>query len=230
MPQSGIHAALGFRTSHYLTYQRRLIPSIIFGAILPDLDYLAVTIGLFFYPIHISENIFHRTFSHSFFIIIIIYLFFAVFAEWTKNKNLKITGEGLAIGMLTHIVLDTFFWFNEIHFLWPLPIKPFNLWQGLDIPTWSTRALDTLEFFCFRWYACFLIDRHIHFPTKSAWIITYLNYWKKIENVLFMCFIILLIWFSNIFTILFIITYTFSIIIALLVTYVSRDAIDGSQL
>ena len=68
MPQSGIHAALSFRLGQSTNIQSNLIPSIIFGAILPDIDYIAVALGMIYYPLNLSEQLFHRTFLHSFFI------------------------------------------------------------------------------------------------------------------------------------------------------------------
>ena len=113
MPQAGLHAAFGNQFRLFLSHERRLFPAIIFGAILPDLDVIAVAIGSLFYPIHQAEHIFHRTFSHSFFTLILIYLLFAIWSELKNNPSLKSVGKGLVLGMLTHIVLDTFFGFEK---------------------------------------------------------------------------------------------------------------------
>ena len=115
MPQAGLHAIVGYQVRRIITYKKRFLPAVIFGAILPDLDVVAVVIGSLFYPISQSEKLFHRSFSHSFFTIILIYLLFAILAEWKNNPTLKSIGKGLVLGMLTHIILDTFFWFPKIN-------------------------------------------------------------------------------------------------------------------
>ena len=226
MPQIGLHAAFGNQLLRIIPYKTRLYPAIIFGAILPDMDVIAVAIGSLFYQIHRSEQLFHRTFSHSFFTIILIYLLFAIFAEWKKNPTLKSIGSGIVLGMLTHIVLDTFFWFREIHFLWPLPIEPFNMWKFWVLPEWIYRSMLVLEFFFFRWYAWFLIQRHIQTPNRLSWILTYLNKWKMIESGVFVLFIIIGFWNPHFFKIMFGVAYIPSITMALWGTFMSRDALE----
>ena len=228
MPQAGLHAAFGNQFRQFLPHKRRLFPAIIFGAILPDLDVIAVAIGSLFYPIHQAEHIFHRTFSHSFFTLILIYLLFAIWSELKNNPSLKSVGKGLVLGMLTHIVLDTFFWFREIHFLWPLPIKPFNLWIFWEAPDWFNRSMLVLEFFFFRWYAWFLIQRHLQTPNRLSWIVSYLNIWKNIESGILLIFIILGIWNPQFFKILFGAAYIPSLLFALWGTYMSRDALENN--
>ena len=228
MPQAGLHAAFGIQLKRFIPYERRLFPAVIFGAILPDLDILAVAVGSLFYPISQSEQLLHRSFSHSFFTLILIYLIFAILAEWKNNPTLKSIGKGLALGILTHITLDTFFWFREIHFLWPLPFKPFNLWISLVIPEWIHRSLLIFEFFWFRWYAWFLISQHLKVPNRESWIISYLNYWKNMESILLLLFIILGFWNPQFFIILFGSAYIPSLIMALWSTYMSRDALENN--
>ncbi|MBC8311570.1 MAG: metal-dependent hydrolase [Candidatus Marinimicrobia bacterium] len=228
MPQAGLHAAVGNQFQRFIPYNMRLFPAIIFGAILPDLDVITVAIGSLFYPIQQAEHIFHRTFSHSFFTLILIYLLFSILGEWKKNTTLKSVGKGLVLGMLTHIVLDTFFWFREIHFLWPLPIEPFNLWRIWSPPEWFHRSMLVLEFFCFRWYAWFLINKHLQAPNKLSWITSYLISWKNIESVLFLLFILLGFWNPQFFKILFGVAYIPSLIMALWSTYMSRDALENN--
>jgi len=226
MPQIGLHVAFGNQLLRIVPYKIRLYPAIIFGAILPDLDVIAVAMGSLFYQINRSEQLFHRTFSHSFFTLIIIYLLFAIMAEWKKNPTLKSVGKGIVLGMLSHIVLDTFFWFREIHFLWPLPIKPFNIWKFWVLPDWIYRTLLILEFFFFRWYAWFLIQKHVQTPNHLSWILTHLNKWKFIESVLFVLFIIIGLWNPHFFKIVFGVAYIPSLIMALWATFMSREALD----
>ena len=103
MAQSGLHAVLGYQLRRGIPSERYLLTAIIFGAILPDIDAIIVAIGSFFHPLSYSEQLFHRSFSHSFFTIIGVYLLFAILAEWKKIPYLKSIGKGMALGILSHI-------------------------------------------------------------------------------------------------------------------------------
>ena len=230
MPQAGLHAFVGYQVRRIIPYKKRFLPAVIFGAILPDLDVVAVVIGSLFYPISQSEKLFHRSFSHSFFTIILIYLLFAILAEWKNNPTLKSVGKGLVLGMLTHIILDTFFWFREIHFLWPLPIEPFNLWHFWEAPEWLHRTMLVLEFFCFRWYAWFLMQQHLIKPNSNSWIIKYLTIWIGWETGFLVFFALLAYWNPPFFKILFGAAYIPSLIMALWSTYMSRDALENKPM
>ena len=230
MPQAGLHAVVGYQVRRIIPYKKRFLPAVVFGAILPDLDVVAVVIGSLFYPISQSEKLFHRSFSHSFFTIILIYLLFAILAEWKNNPTLKSIGKGLVLGMLTHIILDTFFWFREIHFLWPLPIEPYNLWNFWKGPAWLHRTMLVLEFFCFRWYAWFLMQQHLIKPHSNSWIIKYLTIWIGWETGFLVFFALLAYWNPPFFKVLFGAAYIPSLIMALWATYLSRDALENKPM
>ena len=86
MAQAGLHAAIGNQMRKIIPYEKRLFPALIFGAMLPDLDVIVVAFASLFYSISQAEEIFHRTFSHSFFTLIFIYLFSAILSELKKNR------------------------------------------------------------------------------------------------------------------------------------------------
>jgi len=226
MAQAGLHAAAGYQLRRVLPYEERLFPSLIFGAMLPDLDIIAVAIASIFYPINQAEEIFHRTFSHSFFTLIFIYLISAILSELYKKPVLKSIGKGIALGMLTHSLIDTLIWFRQIDLLWPLPLQPINLWHWWEAPPLVFQILLIFEFFCFRWYAWFLITQHLKTPGTQSWFVKYLNIWKNMETYIFLFFIIMLIWNPSFFNILFAIAYIPSLIMALFSTYLSRDALE----
>ena len=230
MAQAGLHAALGYQFQRIIPSEKRLLPAVIFGAILPDLDIVVVAIGSFLYPISYSVELFHRSFSHSFFTLIAIYLLFLILSEWKKRPIYKTIGKGLVLGILSHIILDTFLWFREIQFLWPLPLEPFNLWSLWKTPDWINRSMLVLEFFCFRWYAWFLITKHLRTPSKQSWMIKYLHIWKNWETIFFIFFSLLVLWNPPIFLVLFGLAYIPSLIMALWATYMSRDTLESSPL
>ena len=112
MAQAGIHALIGLQSKRLIPHEKGLYPSIIIGSLLPDLDIILVAIFSTFSSIEKSTEIFHRTFSHSFFSLIIVYLLFMIVGEAKKNTQLKTIGKGVTIGILLHIILDTFLWFH----------------------------------------------------------------------------------------------------------------------
>ena len=226
MAQAGLHAAVGYQMRRIIPYEERIFPALIFGTMIPDLDIIVVAAASLFYSIPLAEEIFHRTFSHSFFTLIFVFLLFAILSELKKKPVLKSIGKGIAIGMLTHLLIDTLIWFRQVDLLWPLPLEPINLWSFWKAPLLALHILLALEFFFFRWYAWFLITKHIKEPGNQSWFIKYLNIWKNWETYIFLGFIILVIWNPPFFKILFGIAYIPSLIMALFSTYMSRDALE----
>ena len=230
MAQVGLHAALGYQLNRIIPYEKRLFPSLIIGSMLPDLDIIIVSIATLFYPISQAESIFHRTFSHSLFTLIFVYLSFSIVSEIKKTPLLKSIGKGITLGMLSHLLIDTLTWFRQIDILWPLPMEPFNLWYFFDAPPLVSQILLIFEFFCFRWYAWFLITKHLNYPNQQSWIIKYLQTWKNWESILFVFFIILALWNPSNLIILFGAAYIPSLIMMLWATYMSRDALESEPI
>ena len=226
MAQAGLHAAIGCQTKRFIPHEKRLFPALMFGTMLPDLDIIIVAFSSIIYTIKQAETIFHRTFSHSFFSLIFIYLTFLILAEIKKDPTLKSIGKGIAFGMLIHYIVDTFLWFRHIHLLWPLPLDPVNLWKAWEFPPFIHKILLALEFFFFRWYAWFLITQHLKHPGEKSWYIKYLNQWKSIESILFLSIAIMVIGNLPFFEVLFGLFYIPSLIMALVSTYISRDALE----
>ena len=100
------------------------------------------------------------------------------------------------------------------------------MWKYWVLPDWLYRSLLVLEFFFFRWYAWFLIQKHVQTPNRLSWILTYLNKWKMIESGLFVLFIIIGIWNPHFFKIMFGVAYIPSLTMALWGTFMSRDALE----
>ena len=227
MSQAGIHAIAVLGISKLFPKEKWLYTSIVFGAILPDIDSILVAIATIFTNIENPIDFFHRTFTHSFFTCLIIYLTFAVFSEIKNNSTLKIIGKGIVIGMLSHIVIDTFIWFRSIHFLWPLPVQHFNLWNWLIIPESIHQYLMAFEFIFFRLYGYLLIKIILLNPIGHTWFIKPLSIWMRIELWLFFIFIAIVYSQTHLFTTLFGIAYIPSLIMALISTYLGRFSIEA---
>ena len=230
MAQAGLHALISYQTKKIIPHEKHIMWGILFGSMLPDIDILIVAVGSVFHGITLAEELFHRTFTHSFFTLIFIYLFFAILSELKKNPSIKTIGKGISIGMLIHYLVDIILWFNAIDLLWPLPVDSFNLWYFFSPSEKLFDFLLIMEFFCFRWYAWFLIKQHFNMPNKHSWIIKHLNSWKKIQTMLFISFIFLSFFSIPYFKLLFGIAYIPSLIMALFSTYVSRDALESKYI
>ena len=223
MPQAGIHAAIGFQLTKYFPNNKLLLPSILFGAILPDIDILFVAIATIFSLVPNPEFVFHRTFTHSFFTLTTIYLLFQIIGEYKNNLSIKSIGRGISIGILSHIIADTFFWFKGIHFLWPLPIGHFNLWESFSINPIVHRIILAFEFICFRYIGWHLIKVYLKNPVAPYQYILIISKWMKIEALLFIIFIILAIINISSYNIIFGVAYIPSLIFTLTSIYFLKD-------
>ena len=229
MAQAGIHALIGLQSKRLIPHEKGLYPSIIIGSLLPDLDIILVAIFSLFSTIEKSTEIFHRTFSHSFFSPIIVYLLFMFMSEAKKSTQLKTIGKGITIGILLHIIVDTFLWFHGVHFLWPLPFNEFNLWESIHIPAILRNLILSIEFLFFRIYAWFLIKQYLSNPVDHGWFIKFLTKWMKIESILFIIFLIFTYFEIPSFTFLFGLAYIPSLIMAIISTILMWHSIEPTQ-
>ena len=87
MAQAGLHAIIGYHTNKIIPNEKHLMPGVVFGSMLPDIDVILVAFGSLFYDINNAEKLFHRTFTHNIFLVIFIKL---------KNKKLSVRHTNLA--------------------------------------------------------------------------------------------------------------------------------------
>tara|TARA_B100001250_G_C19679662_1_gene735262 strand:+ start:167 stop:850 length:684 start_codon:yes stop_codon:yes gene_type:complete len=223
MAQSGIHAFSGIILSKYFKQQEWLAPSIMIGAMLPDIDIVfsafAFILGK---SIEGSELIFHRTFTHSIFTVIATYLVFLCIAEIKSDTKFRIIGKGVCMGILLHIILDLLFWFKGVRLFWPLPADPINLWN-FNLPELFFKIIFSLEFILFRIYGWYLINSFIKYPANQGWFIKYISRWINIEFILFVISVAYI--YLNIpgYKIFFTIMYIPSLVMALISTYILRE-------
>ncbi len=233
MAQSGIHAFSGIILSKLFKQEKWFVPSLIFGSILPDIDIFFSAIAyLFGFSIVEAEGI-HRTFTHSIFTVIIIYLLFLSIKEIKSDEKFKTIGKGLCIGMTIHIILDIFLWFHDISLLWPLQpyvMEPTNIWGDISLSQYPIfkKLLLAFEFIMFRIYGWFLINKFINRESvnnPASWFVKYITKWIKIEFILFITFLLLIYININtdIYMILFTLAYIPSLMMTLISTYISRD-------
>ena len=215
MAQSGIHAFTGIILSKFLKYEKWLIPSMVFGLLLPNLDIFFVVIGI---------TDFKSSFlMHSLFFIALTYLVFLSLSEITSDKKFKIVGKGLCIGITIHVIIDIFFWFKSVYIFWPLETDYAIINYKSDL---IINILLALEFLFFRLYGWFLINKYIDKPLSGGWFLKYVSRWMKIEFILFIFFLLLIYLNIDNYIPFFTAMYIPSLIMALISTYILRDVFN----
>ncbi len=193
MPQAGFHALIGLGLKRFIPSKKWLLPAIVFGAILPDIDSIAVAIAKFFLPIENPVSTFHRTFSHSIFTIIFVYLCFYLISRYKRSDVIKTIGKGIVIGMFSHVIADIFLWFHSLSLLWPLSVPPLDLWRNFHIPQWVHDIMLALEFLFFSLYAFVLIRFTVKYLGQQNRLVRWLRIWMQTELLLFIIYTVLVI-------------------------------------
>ena len=227
MAQIGLHAYIAISLKRKLPKKKWFFLSFIVGSILPDIDAAFTFLSSIFLPLNKSLNLFHRTFTHNIFIIVIIYLLFLITYEITKKKKYLFIGNGLFLGMSLHLLIDIFFWFEPIHLFWPLPSNKFNLWNNITISQWFTRLILSCEFIFFRLFAWEMVKIIIQAPEKNGHFLKSLNYYMRIQFLFFIACCVYSYWItSNIYFYIFSLCYIPSILMMFYYLYNLRDSIN----
>jgi membrane-bound metal-dependent hydrolase YbcI (DUF457 family) len=90
----------------------------------------------------------HRTFTHSLFTLIALVVLFYLVSLVTRDQKWNNFGMGFGMGILMHIVLDLFLWFNGVELFWPIKFE-LNFWSWFTMPVWLDKLLKTGEFLAF---------------------------------------------------------------------------------
>jgi hypothetical protein len=185
MPQNGIHAIAGVAVRKWMPQKEWLLLGVVLGSMAPDLDNIAVAYAtLAKLP---DPEIYHRTFTHSIFTVIVMAALFYIVAAVTKNQKWNNFGTGFGIGILMHILLDLVLWFNGVPVLWPLNVNELNFWSWFVKPAWLQILLDTGEFLFFGLYFLLLGSLSRKNNTDNARIPA-LRIWAYIQFGLFAVF------------------------------------------
>ena len=188
MAQAGLHAYLSLKTKNWVPNKKYFIFFLI-GSIIPDIDIIFCALASYYIPIDQAVLFFHRTLTHSLITIAAIYFLFLIAYEYKKNESILTAAYGFIAGMLFHILIDIFFWFDSINLFWPLPIPEINIWFKIAIDNNIYNLILALEFIFFRLFASKLIDIIIDNPLKNGYYIKHLNLWMKFEILFFFVFI-----------------------------------------
>lgn len=188
MPQNGIHAIVGIASRKWMPKKEWLLLGVVLGNMFPDLDNLVVAFATLALGQSAQEagELYHRTFTHSIFTIVVMVALFYIVAAVTKNEKWKNFGIGFGAGILMHMLVDLVIWFNGVPLFWPLGGE-LNFWSGFVKPAWLQVLLDTGEFLMFGLYFLLLgslAGRHgTDAPRRST-----PRMWAYVELALFVLF------------------------------------------
>lgn len=159
MPQNGIHAIVGVAARKWMPKREWLLLGVVLGNMFPDLDNLVVAFANLALGQSAAEagELYHRTFTHSVFTILVMVLLFNGIAALTRNEKWKNFGLGFGIGILLHMLVDLVLWFNGVPLFWPFGGE-INFWSWFTVPEWLKIVLDTGEFLAFGLYFLLLVS------------------------------------------------------------------------
>ena len=183
MAQAGVHAIVGMIARRWMPQREWLSLGVVLGNLFPDLDNLAVAYATL---TGADTHGLHRTFTHSIFTILTLFILFYLIATVTGNRKWNNFGMGFGIGILMHILLDLLVWFNGVELLWPIRYE-LNFWGWFEVPAWLRIILDTGEFLAFGLYFLLLGSlarrQHTDVAGKDS-----IKIWIYIELTLFIIF------------------------------------------
>lgn len=221
MAQAGLHGLAGLLVRRWTPGRRWLVPGIVLGNMVPDLDNVAVAVATLTGG---STEGLHRTFTHSLFTVAaIIALGYLVAALWKRPRwgNL---GLGLGLGIAMHILFDLIIWFNGVEILWPLP-SWINLWGNVQPPEWWSQLMMPAEFLAFALYFWALGTMARQSRTDIGFR-GKLRFWTALQVALFILFTVLVYVMETGFMTIYGAFYLLSLFLALGVTIRMRDTLE----
>lgn len=188
MAQAGMHALVGLVVRKPAQKKTWMFLGVLLGSILPDMDNYLVAIGTIT-GVENPGEIYHRTFTHSIFTILVVVALFYLIGLIRKDQRWNNLGIGLGIGIALHMALDLLLWFNGVPLLWPLGPE-LNFWAGYEPPEVLEKILNPLELLFFGLFFYWLLQasqktkRNI--PERKS-----LRIWMNALFVLFVIFAVL---------------------------------------
>jgi len=224
MPQAGIHAMVGMLARKFTNKRQLILFGTILGSFIPDMDNFGVAIAtLAKLP---SEGI-HRTATHSVFFVLAVVAIFYIIGQFKKDVRWSNLGVGLGLGILLHLLLDIFFWFNGVVLFWPLSFE-INLWANTTPPAWFMKFMEPAEFLCFGIYLWVLGSWARKYNTDADFASKH-RVWMMIEFALFVIFTPLAYIMTKGFLTIFGVMYLFSIMTAFFVTIRMRKTVEAAE-
>lgn len=223
MAQAGLHALVGMTVRKSGKKMEWLLLGVLLGSLFPDMDNILVAVATL---MKTSTEGIHRTATHSIFFVMAVILVFWLVGAARKDVRWRNLGIGLGVGLILHILLDLFIWFNGVQLLWPLG-GWLNFWTGVQPPEWFMKFMDPLEFLFFVLYLWALgawarkAGTDVEF-TKAR------RFWLILELVLFVVFTPLAYIMTRGFLTIFGAFYLLSILMAFFVTIRMRRTVEAA--
>jgi len=224
MAQAGIHSLVGMAVRKWAPARAWLMLGIVLGSLIPDLDNIAVAVATLSGA---STAGLHRTFTHSIFFVLAIFLFFYGVAAVTKSKKWSNLGVGLGIGVFLHVLLDLLIWFNGVELFWPIP-SWINLWGGVIPPEWFSKLMLAVEFLFIGLFFLALVNRARVVHMNSGYLKP-LKFWMYIQFGLFLVFTVLVYSMESGFMTSYGAVYLLSLGLAIVVTIRMRDTLEAAS-
>lgn len=221
MPQAGIHGIVGTAARKWMPKREWLLLGMVLGNLFPDLDNIAVAIATL--TKSTTEGL-HRTFTHSIFTVIALVLLFYVVALLTHNQKWNNFGIGFGTGILMHIVLDLFLWFNGVELFWPFRFE-LNFWSWFVMPNWLNILLETGEFLAFGLFFLLLVSIGKKQKTDEEYLPKLRGY-AVLQFVLFVFFTVLAFVMQKGFQTIYGALYLLSLFFAIAMTFRMRKTIE----
>jgi membrane-bound metal-dependent hydrolase YbcI (DUF457 family) len=141
MPQNGFHGLIGLATARALARKvpspEFFVPGVVLGAMLPDIDMYPTAIAVLLKHTELIYVI-HRSATHSLLFILLLGL---AGLALVQHRWLLF---GLAVGVVTHVTVDIFFWFAGIDLFWPFG-HAIDLWNGVKPPPLLINIREAFE-------------------------------------------------------------------------------------
>ena len=224
MAQAGIHGLTGTAVRRWTPTKPLLMLGIVLGNLFPDLDNFAVAIATV-----TGGNVegLHRTFTHSLFTVLGLWLLFFVVGAITKQDKWRHFGAGFAIGIIMHIILDIFIWFGHVQLFWPLAYD-LNIWQQVTPPSWWMQLMMPAEFFFFALFFWVLATMAQNQETNLGSVRT-VKIWTAVQMALFILFTILVYTLEQGFMTIYGATYLISLVLAWIIVIKLRQTIEWRE-
>lgn len=224
MAQAGIHGLAGTAVRRWAPTKPLLMLGIVLGNLFPDLDNFAVAVATITGG---TTDGLHRTFTHSFFTVLGLWLLFLIVGTISKQDKWRYFGIGFAIGIIMHIFLDIFVWFGHVQIFWPLAYD-LNIWAQITPPTWWMQLMMPAEFFCFALFFWVLATMAQNQETNLA-SLRMVKIWTAVQTVLFILFTILVYTMEKGFMTIYGATYLFSLVLAWIIVIKLRQTIEWRE-
>ncbi len=183
MAQFAVHIATGVELGKDIKKSCIFRYGLLLGAILPDFDFIPMLMLYIVNP-NLAKS-FHRSASHSLLLPVMATLLGWFLKYVLRKKKIAAFCLGLALGLLSHTVLDILFWFDEVKVLWPLDSlgisTQINLWKHISVPNVIKRIVGPAAEFLFyglffRWIGSLqfnkntLIKKNIPLLEKTGYV------------------------------------------------------------